>query len=243
MLLLLEALTRALIDRGHVVTYAKLGPEDRHLSLIFDVRGAPLDVKVEEKLTKVPHEWTKEEKERNRKWGFLPKKKWDHVPSGVLDLSIGNRHWGFGGVSWRDTKRHPLESRLGQIVLEIEGVAELAHHRRKEYEEEQAQKRKEELAWRRRQRLPLYETWLTEDLEDMLKRWEHAKQIRAFMDAFEQVLPPDDPVALEYLQGVRAYADGKDPLTSGETIAKTLSPSDERLEEVETMVNRANRRW
>ena len=54
---------------------------------------------------------------------------------------------------------------------------------------------------------------------------------------------PDDPVAKAYLAGVRAYADSKDPLTSGEVVGKDLNPSNERLEEVEALMNKQRQRY
>jgi hypothetical protein len=62
------------------------------------------------------------------------------------------------------------------------------------------------------------------------------------MDEYEKILPPDDSIGGEDLRGVRGYASRVDPLTSGEPVAKTLTPSDERLEEVEKAVNKA-KRW
>lgn len=240
--LMLEGLVRALLQRGHQAKYEQLESTDRQRRLILLVRGAPLAVHAEEKLTKVPYEWTKDERERHTRWGQTPNKRWEHVPSGILELGAGNYHWGFTGPRWRDTKKQRLEDQLGQIVLELEAAADIAHIRRQEHDEELAKRRAEDLAQKRRYRIPIYEDWLLEDLNEMLDRWAKARQIREFMAAYEKVMP-DDPVAKAYLAGVRAYADRDDPLTSGEIVGKDLNPSDERLEEVEKLMNRRRQRY
>ncbi len=241
LLRLLQGLFLALEDRGHQV---KVGPRSKHSQspdVLMLVHGQELLLRVEERLRKKERPLTKEEKDWHRTsvsfsntMGRPPPKetkRWVYYPDGDLVLRT-LKHWQYPGKeTWSDTTHKKLEEQLGKVILGLEGIALYYREVQEAEQRAHATRIKEERARVRPQRMKKYEQLLTENLHEMADNWAKAKQLRAFLDECQAQLP-NEPVAREWLRACREYAEASDPFNHLVKIPKTLSPSDEELEQL-----------
>lgn len=232
MLRILDALAKALVERGHEITAAQRFEHSTQRSFLLRTQGAVVALEFEEKLARKPHVLTAEEKERKARWGYETFQKYDYSPEGELRLKLTGTHYKYAGQkSWSDTRTQRLEDLLGRAVLAIEEAAEIG---RVEHEEQVRLANLRETEERKRlrvERLRWYDEWLTDDLDTMLDDWARARRIREFMKEYDRRLPADarSELAARWSRAALALAEQIDPMNHVADIAKELEPSNEVL--------------
>jgi hypothetical protein len=234
-LVLLDALFKTLVARGHDVQLKRRHEHSPYPDMMVLLLGEEIPVEIEEKLARRPHVLTKEEHQQARSNLYgIPK--YDYYPDSELIIRLKGVHYCYRGQqSWSDTKTRRLDDLLGHAVRAIE---EAASAQRLERLEEQ-RKKEEELAEKRRRvrgkRLKWYREWLTEDLERMARSWKRSRTVINFLAAYERALPAaegrSDPVSA-WLEMAHHDAANLDPLNDMDSVAKELEPSDEALAEL-----------
>lgn len=202
---ILDALIRALEDRGHSMTAGEgEGPKT-----CVTVLSEKLSIRLEESLNC-------EEKVES----FLDhRREYTYTPSGMLCLRINESAGSGHRRQWSDGKKR-LEDALNAVVVAlvraaetIKAVREGAEKRERERKEEQRQR--EEREKRQRQ-----EAARVQDFEQKLAAWERADRIRAFVTAARAAaVARDGPItsgsALEHwITWALRRADRIDPLTA-----------------------------
>jgi hypothetical protein len=231
-LLLLDALFKALTQRGHIVEMKSSGlPPSPKLAVIIAERG-DVGLRVEEKLTNRPHVPTAEDLENEKKWRSRIRK-YDQVPSDNLVFKVEGAHWQYNGIkSWSDTKWHRMEDLLGRVVLTMEDIARFNHDEDVAMETSRRIAEDRERRALRGERLEQWRAWLAKDLERMATSWETARRVTAFLDAYEQAESGTPTTsAIAWLGAARNYARQFDPLSSVDSVAKDLDPADDVLAE------------
>lgn len=240
LLLLLQGLFESLESRGHQV---KVGPRSEHSQdpdVQIVIEEQHLILRVEERLKKKERPLTKQEKDEfqsriqwKARWKEQPPqatKRWVQYPDDDLVLRT-SAHWEYKGVqSWGDSKHQRLEEKLGLVILGLEAVARFGREKDLDLRRAAAERLAQERARLREGRLNEYRLLLAEDLEDMATAWTKAKQLREFVKACDGKLP-STPEAEEWLDAAKRYTEKLDPFSKPEAIPKSLSPSDEVLEQ------------
>ncbi len=144
--------------------------------------------------------------------------RWDTVPSGVFEFSLGSC-WGFSHrTSWHDSKRQRIEELLPEILATLRPLTDYMRESRLKKEEADAlYKRISDFRWKMdRQRREEGEA-----VEMALKEaslWRKAARLREFIAEFEKCLDKDE-VCLEddspggiLLRWLKMRADMMDPL-------------------------------
>lgn len=140
------------------------------------------------------------------------------LSTGELELSIDNKH----GIrkSWRDTKKRPLETALGEFLGTLKALADerrAAREMREEHERNLARAEQERAAQKKMTR---EKRKFLEVVETQARYWQRAESIRAYLDAFEQALDSgkleagDSEQMKVWIKTGRDLSDELDPLTS-----------------------------
>ena len=188
---------------------------------ILQLRNTKIGLKISEHVARTAHEATPAEKralDRYRSssgWGagtveypHIPQ--YDFTPTGLLTITAS----GYPERNWRDTKRTPLENRIGEVIAGIISLAEevrdreteiargRAEHARKveHYEEEIARRTQERRAYRA--------------LRIDAKNWAAATQLRQYLRAVESAAIQMGGTAEEqaaWLEWAARKADWLDP--------------------------------
>lgn len=229
-LLLLDALFKALTERGHTVEMTPWGLPPSPTLTVVVAGGGSLHLRVEEKLANKPHVPTADERDKQKRWGRKVRK-YDPVADGELIFRVEGASWQFKGrKSWSDTKSQRMENQLGRIILTIEEIAAFNHVLHLEEEKSRRSREEQERRRLRGERLNAWRSWLATDLEEMASAWRSARRVIQFLDAFETKIPGERPsLVTEWLAAARNFASRLDPLSTPENAAKELEPSDEVL--------------
>jgi hypothetical protein len=240
-LLLVDALFKALTQRGHAVEMKAWGlPPSPTLTVTIAERG-DVRLRVEEKLTNAPHVPTAEELDNEKTWRSRIRK-YDQVPSDNLIFKVEGANWQYVGIkSWSDTKWRRMEDQLGRVILTMEDIARFNHEENvlMETSRRAAEERKRRAL--RGERIEQWRAWLAKDLEQLAASWETARRVTAFLDAYEHAQSGTSTTsAIPWLGAARNYARRFDPLSSIDRVAKDLDPPDDVLAEfVEEQERRA----
>jgi hypothetical protein len=231
MLRVLDALAKALLQRGHEVF---VGKRHEWSSPEFLVRphGCVFVLEVEEILASKLDEPTPGERRRRTKLADENVAMQRLVPSGKLRLEFGYRVHGYRGrKAWTDNGPRRLEEVLGHVVIAIEKAAHMERVERDEADRLEEEREAEERRRQRPERLRWYAEWLSTDLEQMLDEWNRACRIREFLDEYNRRLPETarTPMVGRWVQVVQGLAEQLDPMNRVIEIAKELEPSDEVL--------------
>lgn len=220
----LDALLKALEERGHEVTLEETGYE-KNLEIRVCVEAEHVRLCVDEGVGRRPHVPTEEELRLNKLLhSRIPK--FDGLPSGQLTLRV------HAGRNWSDSKFTRLEDLLGRAVVDVELAAEKLRQRRIEAARREAEREAEQRRRLRSERLGWYRRELATSFERMVADWRKAQDLRAFVVAYEQALGTKelDSVTERWLASVKRYATAVNPLANVERLAMELEPDDEVLE-------------
>jgi len=232
---LLDALVKALLERGHEVKESPEGDAAGYADLRAVIVGETISVEIEEKLARKPHVLTAEERSQQAKWGWSNFPKYDYYPDGELAFRIRPSHYKYGGrKTWSDTKVHRLDDSLGSMILSMEQAAEIGRRERDELDRQAREREQRERIRLRGERMQWYRKWLVEDLHQMATDWAASRQIREFLAAYAVAVPSEfrTPCVTAWLDSAKQYAENLDPLGAPGGVAKILEPSDEVLEKM-----------
>lgn len=100
----------------------------------MELLGEEIQVALAERIRRVDHVLTKDERERQAKWSTIAAPRWDYVPSGTLALSI--KELAGTGVrrTWQDGRRRQAEDMLNDVLAGLAVVAEAKRVERLERE-------------------------------------------------------------------------------------------------------------
>ncbi len=181
-LLILDALVKALVDRGHKF---ELHGEGWHRTTCLKVLGERFGIQISEKSRQVEHKPTEEEKQQKQRLGFLySRPKHDYVGTGVLDLQLMGEN-GYAINTWRDSKDFKIEDCLNDFVIATYIAVERQQdqrHQQKMWEIER--RRQEQMRWEEEQRRR-HEEARRKQLEEMATSWTKALHIRQFVAAVQ----------------------------------------------------------
>ncbi len=178
------------------------------------IRGRAFPLVVTEQTSKVPHEPTPQElrqQERNP-WTRLPK--YDEEFNGRLALGAPAGTWYQHSYSYSDGARWTLESRLGDLLQDLERLAAEAERREREKELREAEQRRRWYAAVAQARGQQIEQHRANALIEQVRTWQQAAEVRAFCQA-ARARAGDAPVAtdeVEWLRWAEEYAEQLDPL-------------------------------
>jgi hypothetical protein len=235
-LVLLDALFKALVDRGHEVQMTGLHKDDGDPQPVVIIQGYKLGLEVEEKLARKPHVLTPYERDMKAKyppWNHHPK--YDRHPNEDLVIRLDSAPYQYQGrKSWSDTETQRLDDLLGLAILSFEAAAEVGRRAREEAECQQREHEARERVRLRGERLQAYQQWLADDLDEMASDWATARRLREFVAAYEAFLTDETRTerVTAWCEAVREYLIEIDPLAGPlDLVAKELEPSDEALAE------------
>jgi len=215
--------------RGHHVEQRS---EDRrrHGGLCIVVDGYPFELTFVEETDRRPHVATKAELDRAARWSYERIPKWDHFPSGRVQLRGGHdgaRPLATDRVRWR------LEDRLDRALAEIERRADELTQRAREKQRQLEQRR---LEWEQAMlvaRARLVESQRGDLLRQQTERWRHASEIRGFIEAVrarEGAAWAVDPKTEAWLSWAAEHADSIDPLLGPLSVPEPPEPTPSALE-------------
>jgi hypothetical protein len=203
-----DALIKALGKRGMTVRLDKS-------KTVVDVDGELVEIRIEEKVSQIPHVWTEEEKRKKKLGDYLFVPANDHVPSGRLVLRIPSAEYRPVRKRWADGQTQRVENMLNDFIVGLHCAAEAEVRWREEREAwQRAIEEKERL---RREAKEMQEKLLKAQrrLERQTERWTRADEIRRFVASVEAdrggVL---DQKESQWAQWARTYADEIDPLVA-----------------------------
>jgi hypothetical protein len=233
-LLILDALLRALEERGHAATFKV--PKDAWTPHDLEVKVGSETVKlfIAEPLTRTEHKLTpKEEADRIRYGSSLFAPKHDFDPSGRLSLRARGHY--AKSRRWSDGIRQRLEDVLGTIVLGIEDVARRTAMRRAEFEESERRYEEEERRRQTKKVLCNYEQALGDELEQAAEDLRRATAIRELLHAVANAPVRDGKADAvhDWLAWAAARADEIDPRTDAARAARIVKPDTVAMSEDE----------
>jgi hypothetical protein len=210
----MDALLKVLEQRDHKVE-SDTSLQSGRGTVVTLKNGERLSMRLRERLNRVSHVMTKDERRRFERDGWEPYTKYDFHPSGELHLEVGKAGYSWVSKTWRDGKRRKLEQVLGEIVGGLEALAEsnrLDRLRRAEEERvraEEARRREEE------RRLREEEAKRFAQLRLDSKHWHECRELREYLSAVEQEMSGrQTPEFNEWLGWARQKVDELDPLFS-----------------------------
>lgn len=183
-------------------------------NLSLNIRNENVHIEVIEAQDEIKHEITREEAKelliyedakRHNRWGSEPKiRKYDYVFNGHLRITIRKKRY------FRDTDSVNIESRLGEMLVELYEESEVVRIDREAREEEQ-RKQEEEKRLREEQRI-LYnaEVERTIGLVNTAQDYDVACKIRFYISALESSENIDDKTAA-LIDWAKKKADWFDP--------------------------------
>lgn len=212
---IVDALVKAIEARGFRL---RVSEGDRPGTYV-DLLGEEIQVALEERIRRIDHVLTKDERERQA--GSIAAARWDYLPSGTLALSI--KEFAGTGVrrTWPDGQKRRVEEMVNDVLVGLAVVAEAKRVERLERErrlrEWQEEERRRAEAERRRQE----EERRRQEIERQAEAWAKAQFIRAYVDAIERAaveqgltVSPESELG-RWIPWARGQADRSDPTRGG----------------------------
>lgn len=234
---ILDALYRQVERLGGVV--------NDDLSLL--IRNEHVIIEVVEAQDEVKHELTKQEAQqiliyedakRRHTWAAEPQiRKYDYVFNGRLRINIRQSRY------FRDTDNINVESRLGDMLIDLYEQSEVV--RREREAKEEAERKREEEARLREERRNRYneEVEQTIVLENLAMDYEKACRIRAYIKAVEVACESDelDDETAAWIDWAKKKADWFDPIIARED--EVLGERDHEESEENKALKKLYRYW
>ena len=190
--------------------------------LSLTIRNERVTLKIFEGQDEVKHELTRQEAQelvvyedaiRHNKWANKPNiRKYDYIFNGKLKVSILNNKY------FRDSEKVKIESRLGDMLIDLYEESEVI--RKKREADEETQRKREEEKRLREEREILYseEADKTVALTNIAQDYDMACKIRAYIDALELRADLSDEATAEWINWAKKKADWFDPITAREDV-------------------------
>lgn len=224
-LLLLDALFKALMARGHQVELRKRSAVERDRYVLqVTIKQEPVAFWLIEHADRSAHVPTVKELADQAQSSWRIPQKYDFTPSGRLALEATWTQEEGLRRRWADGPKQRLELLLGEVVVGLEAIgAALAEQREQREEEQRAAERRRDQEDRARRRAAKRKA-LAEHLVQTATRWTEAETVRAFLSALSSRVPEGDRsrAFASWLTWATEYVELHDPLADPEGIAQVL---------------------
>lgn len=187
---LLQALVVASTSRGHSVSAPADRPdiygryERRPPTLRFRVRGHDIDLRVTQENDRTAHVPTAKELAHKERYSWTRISEYDCAPSARLKFELPGPHEQRQSI-WSDTGKSQLETRLAQILQEMEMRSVAAERAAIAAEERRKQAQLQEEARIARVKIEQREKNRAEILQAQATAWRTARQLEAYLAAME----------------------------------------------------------
>jgi hypothetical protein len=182
------------------------------------VEGEAITLRIDERNRQSDHVMTDREKLDKKRGSLFWMPRFDYTPSGELRLHATEPCWRYTTHTWKDTKRHPLETQLAKI---LHGLLTIALERKQHREEQRLQKIAEREAERRREVVRerrAANATLMHALEAQAGAWHRARFLRRYLRAARRALGSEivtsnlcgEPV--DFLDWAERYVNQLDPI-------------------------------
>ncbi|PYB77578.1 hypothetical protein [Rhizobium wuzhouense] len=172
-----------------------------------------------EQTERVAHIPTKQELRDAAEYSWRKIPEFDHMPSGLLKLTITNASYLGLRVNWADGKKQRLEMTMSSILEGLAAAGSALHARRLEREEEARQYAIREKREAERKRLEQIQFARVGELKALARRHREASEIRAFIAAVKALVTQSPEgntgVSAEWLEWAEQAVAELDPLSSG----------------------------
>lgn len=195
---IMDAVLKALTNEGYSIAFKQRWGKHTYAM----IEGEAIGFRLHERVKQVPHVKTEAELKDEKRRGYSYSHKYDHLPTGVLALSIEYYQY-LPQKTWSDTQRRKLEDCLDDFVAGLKTAA--AHSKRENEKRQEAERLRCEAEERRRLQAELraQETAKFEELERQAIDWRRAQTIKEYIDALEASL--DTSLSVEELAPQREY--------------------------------------
>lgn len=178
-----------------------------------------ISISLQEQTEKVAHVPTKQELQDAAEYSWRKIPECDHVPSGLLKLTITNASYLGLRVNWADGKKQRLETMTPSIMEGLAAAGATLHARRLEREEQARQYAIWEKREAERKRLEQIQLSRVGELKVLARRHREAIELREFIGAVQTMVAQSDETdvtaAQEWLEWAERAVEGLDPLSSG----------------------------
>jgi len=172
-----------------------------------------------EQTERVAHIPTKQELRDAAEYSWRKIPEFDHVPSGLLKLTITNASYLGLRVNWADGKKQRLEMTMPSVLEGLTAAGSALHERRLEREEQARQYAIWEKREAERKRLEQIQFARVGELKALARRHREAAELRAFVTAVQELVAQspesEGSAAVEWLNWAEQAVEGLDPLGSG----------------------------
>ncbi|MEY8762514.1 MULTISPECIES: hypothetical protein [Clostridium] len=183
--------------------------------LSLTIRNEHVTFEVFEAQDKINHEISRQEAQqlviyedakRHNGWASQPNiRKYDYVFNGKLRICIRkSRHF-------RDSQKEKVESRLGDMLIELYEESEVVRKKREAFEDAKRKEAEEERLREERRIRYNEEVDKTIALTNMSQDYYTACKIRAYINALESKVDVNDEKAAEWIEWAKKKADWYDP--------------------------------
>ena len=182
------------------------------------VEGEAVTLRIDERNRQSDHVMTEQEKADKKAGGYLWMPRFDYTPSGELRLHATEPSWRYTSRTWKDTKRHPLETQLPKM---LHGLITIALERKRRREEQRLQEIAERKAERQRQIVRerrAANATLIHALETQAGAWHRAQFLRRYLRAARRALGSEEITSdlcgepVDFLDWAERYVNQLDPL-------------------------------
>ncbi|MBX9468070.1 MAG: hypothetical protein KL839_09535 [Rhizobium sp.] len=183
------------------------------------VQEEEISISFHEQTERVPHIPTKQELRDAAEYSWRKVPEFDHVPSGLLKLTITNASYLGLRVNWADGKKQRLEKTMPSILEGLAAAGSALHERRLQREEQARQYAIWEKREAERKRLEQIQFARVGELKALARRHREAAEMRALVTAVQELVAQspecDRSAAEEWLNWAEHAVAGLDPLGSG----------------------------
>lgn len=188
--------------------------------LSLQIRNEHVSLEIAEAQYEIKHEFTKQEAQeliiyedamRHNKWASKPNiRKYDYIFNGKLRICIRQSRY------FRDSEKGKVESRLGDMLIELYEESEVVRKNREAYEEEKRREAEEKRLREERRNRYNEEVDKTAALTNMAQDYDMACKIRAYINALESKVDMKDEKTAEFIGWAKKKADWFDPTVARE---------------------------
>ena len=188
--------------------------------LSLTIRNEHVSLEIFEAQDEVKHEITRQEAQelivyedaiRHNKWASKPNiRKYDYRFNGKLRICIRQNRY------FRDSEKERVESRLGDMLIELYEESEVVRKNREAYEEAKRKEAEEKRLREERKIRYNEEVDKTIALTNIAQDYDTACKIRAYINALEPKVDMNDEKTAEFIDWAKKKADWFDPTVERE---------------------------
>lgn len=171
--------------------------------LSLQIRNEHVSLEISEAQDEIKHEITRQEAQeliiyedamRHNKWASKPNiRKYDYIFNGKLRICIRQSRY------FRDSEKEKVESRLGDMLIELYEESEVVRKNREAYEKEKRRESEEKRLREERRNRYNEEVDKTAALTNMAQDYDIACKIRAYINELEPKVDMEDEKTAEFI--------------------------------------------